>query len=336
MSTRLALALPIDTALLFDSTITQTQLDNNTVLGSAGDTETLTSYLEDAEDEFRSRTDDTMQISRVGVADKRETFEQTTYKLSGHKLTKGTFTGTWTNYLPEQDSMPLANDNILPFDAAQGDAVYLYEGLAESGSSWREVTDEEGEMWELLDHVGGVFAFSPIDIAETILTGRPTAFGTVPEFLKRMRFAISYRYGGLGGSRGRASATDLDASLTDTQTGTVAVADGSTFPTGTEAGSIVVKINQEYLSVVPDPANDKMDIQARGVRQTTAASHADGDRIQYTPPSVRKAVAARAGMTLVQSGRYQAFLPDSEDAIDRSELHGEMENIWTTTVEALS
>jgi hypothetical protein len=29
-------------------------------------------------------------------------------------------------------------------------------------------------------------------------------------------------------------------------------------------------------------------------------------------------------------------MSDSEDAIDRSELHGEMENIWTTTVEALS
>lgn len=336
MADRLSLALPIDTARLFDSTVSQAQIDADTFINSGDDPDTLASMIEDAEGEFRRLTDDAMQISRVGVAGQRETFEQPTYKLSGHQLTKGTFTGTWTDYLPEEKSIMLDHDHLLPFDSAAGDSVYLYHGLAESGNTWEDVTDKEGEMWEIVNPVSGRFMFSPLEIADTILTGRPTARGSVPEFIRRMRFAISYRYGGLGGDRGRATATDLDTSLTDTETGSVAVTDGARFPTGTEGGAITVLVGDEYLSVVPDPANDSMDIKQRGIRGTTKASHSSGDRVQYTPPAVRKAVAARAGMTLVQSGRYRGFLPDTEDDLDSSDVIDELEGIWTTTVGALS
>lgn len=335
MATRLQLALPIDTVHLFDSTVTQTQIDNNTVLGSADDRETLTSFLEDAEGEFREVTNDAMQVSRVGVAGQRETFESATHKLSGHQLTKGTFTGTWTQYLPDEQHIMLDNQRVLPFDSTAGDAVYLYQGLAEDGDGWLEVTDKQGDMWDILDPVEGRFVFSPIEVAEDILTGRPTARGTVPEFIKRIRFAVSYRHGTLGGNRARATATDLDASLSAGQTGTIAVDDGAQFPTGTEAGPIIVAVGSEYMSVVPDPANDQMDIQARGVRNTTDVSHDSGDTVRYTPPAVRKAVAAQAGMALIQSGRYQSFLPDSEDAIDRSDLMDRMQTIWSTTTEVL-
>lgn len=336
MSDRLSLAIPIDTARLFDSTTTQPQIDSDIFQGSSDDDDLLASYLEDAADEFRALTDDAMRVSRVGVADKRETFENATYKVSGHKLTKGTFTGTWTDFLPEQQSIMLDNQRVLPFDSAAGDAVYLYQGLAESGDSWEDVTDHEGEMWEIVDHTAGRFAFSPIDIAETVMTGRPTAFGRVPEFLKRMRFAISYRYGGLGGSRGRASETTLDASLTDTQTGTVAVADGTAFPTGNAGGSIIVLIGTEYLEVLPDPANDQMDVLTRGVRGTVGQSHSSGDRLTYTPPSVRKAVASRAAMTLIDSGRHAAWLPSEDDSISKDMMVGDFKETWNRTVEALS
>lgn len=336
MSERLQIALPVDVSRLFDNTVTQTQLTNNTFQGSADDRDTLASYIEDAADEFRALAGDSFRISRVGVGDSRETFEHATYKISGHQLTKGTFSGTWTRYLPDESEIMLEHERILPFDSAQGDAVYLYQGLAESGSSWKDVTSEEADMWELLNPRTGRFVFSPIAVAEDILTGRPTSRGTVPEFIKRIRFAISYRYGGLGGSRGHATTTDLDESLTSSQTGTVDVADGTAFPVGQNGGSIIILIGSEYLEVLPDPGNDQMEILARGVRGTSTASHSDGDTLSYTPPAIRKAVASRAAMALVDSGRYAAFLPDSEDAVDKSEMKDDFQATWSRTVEALT
>jgi hypothetical protein len=151
-----------------------------------------------------------------------------------------------------------------------------------------------------------------------------------------MRFAISYRYGALGGDRGRASQTTLGEDITDSETGTVAVGDGSGFPVGAGAGTVVVLIGREYVEVNPDPANDQMDIVTRGVRGTTAASHSDGDRVQYTPGAVRKAVAARAGQLLIQDTAYRSWLPDADAEIDESEMADMMGATWDRIIEAMS
>lgn len=337
MSDRTTLAIPIDVARAFDSTVSQTQIEADMFQDSTNDVDLIQSMIEDAEDEWRLKTNDSMRISRVGVAGQRETFEQPTFKVSGHKLAKGTFTGVWTEYLPQEESIMLENQNVLPFDSSAGDAVYFWRGLAEDGNGWEDITAEEGDVWTILDHRAGRFQFSPQQLANELLdTLNSSRIGALPSFLKRMRFAVSYRYGGLGGSRGRATSTDLSASLSQGQTGTVSVGDGSRFPTGQSAGSIVVLVDREYLRVVPDPANDQMDVVERGVRGTTDVAHDSGDRVQYTPPAIRKAVASRAGMQLINSSVYQDWLPDTESSLDKSEVHDNMEATWSATVAAMS
>lgn len=297
----------------------------------------LQSYIEDAEDEFRAITGGTIGLRRVGTQGRRESFEQPSYKLSGHKLTKGTFTGTWTDFLPEEAEIMLDHQAVLPFDTSAGDEIYLYQGLAESGSTWRDVSDEEGEMWEILDHQEGRFVFSPIDVADTILTGRPTSTGVTPEFIKRIRFAISYRYGGLGGSRSLAGATTLAEDIDDTQTGTVNVDNAALLTDAGElSGTVILKVGSEYLRATVDVSNDQLDIVERGVRGTNAVDPDSGDRVQYTPPSVRKWVSLTAGVQLIRSGRYSGYLPDSEDAIDKDQLVGDLVDERDRITEALS
>lgn len=334
---RLTHALPLDVARLFDSTVSSAQLTADTFQNSPDDVDLLASMIEDAEAEFHERTDAEMRVGRQGVEGQRESYEQTTSKISGHKLAKGTFSGVWSNYLPEEKEMMLEQGDILPFDSAEGDEVYIYRGLqGNTASRWEDVTDQRGEMWDILDNRSGRFVFSPIETASYVLDSTGGIHGSFPSFLKRMRFAISYRYGALGGNLGRPAQTDLAAGLTDTETGTVAVSDGTGFPSGDDTNAIVVLIGREYLRVVPDPANDQMDIVERGVRGTGGASHSTGDRVQYTPPSVRKAIASRAGMQLVTSGRYSDWLPDTEDSLDKSDVLDQFESTWTQTVEALS
>jgi hypothetical protein len=333
---RLSLCIPIDVARAFDSTVSQAQIGADTFQNTPDDDDYLASLIEDAEDEWRVQTDDTMQISRVGVSGQRTTFEQATYKISGHKLTKATFTGVTTEYLPDEDYIMLEQSNILPFDSSAGDAVYFYKGLDETGDGWEEITTDENDIWQILDYREGRFVFQPTRLREEYFDTFGSAFGSVPSALKHLRFAISYRYGALGGSRGRATSTELSAGLTDTETGTVSVADGARFPTGSDSNAIVVLIDREYLRVEPDPANDQMNIVERGVRGTTAASHDSGDRVQYTPPAIRKAVASRAGMQLIGSSQYQDWLPDTESSLDKGDVYDNLESVWTTTVDAMS
>lgn len=335
MAARTKLALPADVARLFDSTVSQAQLNADTFQNSGDDVDLLFSMIEDAEDEFHDATDDTMKIGTVGVPGTRETYEQPTYKISGHKLTKGTFSGVWSEYLPEQKTMQLDNQRVLPFDPNEGDQVYVYRGLEDNlNSGWEDVTDERGTMWDILNNRAGTFTFSPLETAEYLMDYHTGGLrGGVPSFLKRMRFAITYRYGGLGGSRSTTSETSLSSSLNDTETGTVSVADGSGFP-GTS--QIIVKINREYLSVAPDPENDQMEILQRGVRGTNAAAHDGDDAVQYTPPAVRKAVASRAAESLVSSSRYSKWLPDNEDDISKDDLIDQLSETWDSTIAALS
>jgi len=52
---RLTLAVPVDVARVFDSTVTQAQINQSTFQNSPDDDDLLASMIEDAEDEFRNR-----------------------------------------------------------------------------------------------------------------------------------------------------------------------------------------------------------------------------------------------------------------------------------------
>lgn len=335
---RLTLCLPIDVARLFDTQVTTAQIGTDTFVNSGDDDDTLASMIEDAEDELRAQTDESMRIARVGVAGQRETYEVVSYDLSGHQAYKRNWTGVSADYRQTEVTTGLDNDRILPFDSTAGDELYVYRGLRGStgGNTWEDITDEEGETWAIQNYAHGRIVFDPVLLFESQHTHQHGISVGGRGRLRELKVSISYRYGGLGGSRARATATDLSTGLSAGQTGTVSVSDGSGFPTGQNAGSIIVLIGREYLRVVPDPASGEMDIIERGVRGTTDAEHDSGDRVQYTPPAIRKAVAARAGMQLVQSNRYRGWLPNTEDDLDSGDVVDEMQAIWEGTIEALS
>ena len=330
--TRLTLCLPVDLIRFFDAQQTQASIRTDVIAGSADDEDVLASYIEDAEDELFELTGGEFETARVGSPGLPESYEAVTFNVSGHKQYRRAFSHATFDYAYDEKTVHLDNGDILPFDSAAGDEVLVYEGVSEG---YEDITDEEGETWRIVDNRAGVLAIDPELIFDARI-GRPrdgVSLGN--DRLRDLRFRISYRYGGLGGTRREAATAELDTSLSDSQTGTVAVTTDSAFPSGNDAGSIVVLIGREYLEVLPDPANDQVEILTRGVRGTTAAAHDDGDRIQYTPPAVRKAVAARASMQLLQSSRYQSFLPDSEDAIDKGDMMDESQAVWERTVEAL-
>jgi hypothetical protein len=334
MTDRVTLCLPQDVARAFDTTVRNTTIDADTFQATPDDWDLLVSIIEDVEHEFHTATNDKMKVGTKGQPGSRETYEQATYKLSGHKLTKGTFTGVWTEYLPEQKSIRLDKERILPFDTAEGDQIYIYRGLDDNLSGgWEDVSDEQGTMWDILNHQEGVFTFSPIETAEYLMDYHVGAVsGSVPSFLRHMRFAITYRYGSLGGTRDTTSETSLDATLSATDEGTITVTDGSRFPS---SGQVIVQIGREYLSVKPDPQNDSMDILERAVRGTEAQEHESGANVYYTPPAVRKAVASKAAASLATSSRGQKWLPDNEDDLDKNDIIQNLNQTWQTTIEVL-
>jgi len=337
MTTRTTLALPIDVALTFDSTVTQTQLQNNTFQGSADDRDVLKSDIVDAEDELRARADLTTRLSRQGSPGDTTTYEELTYDLPGHENYKAKWSQVGGDYLNEDVTKDLSQDHLLPFDADAGDEAYIYRGLGtdQYTDGWEEVTDERGDTWDILDYRSGTVIISAVEIDRAMAGHTAQGLGTGQQ--SKFRMKLTYRYGAQGGDRAATGTTDLDASISDSDTVplTVTVADASRLPT-TGGGSVEVLINEEYVSATVDPAADELTIVERGIRGTTTADHDSGDRVQYTPPAIRKAVAARTAMQVIESGRYQSFLPDSEDAIGKDDMMDSFGETWQTTLEALS
>jgi hypothetical protein len=332
---RLSLALPIDVIRRIDVTVSDAQIADDQPLSTAGDYDAFAAAIEDAEGEFKRMVGLSSRVSREGIPGRRETYEEQTYAISGHKLTKGTFTGVWTDYLPEEQHLVLANDRLLPFDSEEGDEVYFYQGLNTDGDTWVNLTDEEGDIWQFIDHRRGKFVFDPYQLTEFILDDLTGTYRTLPTFLKEMRFAISYRHGILDRSSSQVGQTELGASLTDSETGLVSVGDVEVLSRGRVSSTAILRIGSEYVTAEYDRAAGDIDIIERGVRGTDAVAHDSGETVMYVPPEYRKAVAARAGMDIATSQRYRAWLPDADDSMDREAVIGELESVWMGIVDAL-
>jgi len=334
---RLSLALPVDVMRRIDATVGGAQIEADQPLGSGDDYDTIASAIEDAEGAFRSEVELSARVSREGIPERRETFEHATYKTSGHKLTKGTFTGVWTDYLPEQQSIMLQYGRVLPFDATTGDAVYFYRGIQSDGSdSWVDLTDERGAIWEILDHRSGRFTFDPTTLTEYVLDSYTGSYQSVPTFLKRMRFAVSYRHGVLDRSSEQVGRTTLDATLTASETGGVAVDDVEVLSSGAVGDTAILRVGTEYVSATYDRVAGEVTILERGIRGTEAVDHDADEAVMYVPPEYRAAVAARAAAAVTSSARYSAWLPDADDAMSRTELVSQLEDHYAGIVDALA
>ena len=334
MTDRLTLALPIDVARQFDHTVTQTQLESNTFQGTADDRGVLAGHIEDAEDEFRQRADLATAIAREGVPGDPETYERRTHKVKGHEAFKASWSRSARDYRPTEVEVDLDHGRVLPIDPAEGDEVRIYRGMGGStADAWEDVTDAQGDVWDIVDHRAGTLVLHPAEIHRATRRNRQGIGVTGGQ--RKVRVAVCYRHGGLGRGRSLIRSTELAAGIDDTETGGVAVDDVEVFPVGVAGGSLVLLIGEEYVTATADHESGEITIQERGVRGTDAAGHDSGDRVQYVPPSVRKAVAARAGMALIQAGRYSAWLPDADDEVGKSDMLAELRDTWETTLAAV-
>jgi len=130
--------------------------------------------------------------------------------------------------------------------------------------------------------------------------------------------------------------TALDVGIDDTETGAVDVADADALPSGVAGPTQVLLIGREYVTATLDRDNGQIVLTERGVRGTTATSHESGDRVQYTPPSMRKAVASRAGIKLINSATYRGWLPDTDADVEPSDILDDLEATWDDTISALT
>jgi len=296
----------------------------------------LYSYIEGAEDEFRQYAGVDTREARVGIPGRRETFEHVTYKVSGHENFKENWTGVSDDYLNQQAATSLAEDMIQPFDPDEGDEAYIYRGLSgeAGGEEWENVTDDYGELWEVVDHRDGVVAIHPLALDRARRVGGqgiPIARSRQTHF----RLAICYRHGTLGRSRSGMRKTELTASLSDSQTGAIGVEDAAALSRGVAGGSLTLLVGQEYVRATLNRDTDEIDVLERGVRGTATAEHDSGTRVQYVPPTWRKAVAARAGIDLLNGGRYEQFLPENESDLDKGDIMGNLEDVWDSAVEGV-
>jgi len=334
---RTSLALPVDPFIeFFDSTVTQTQLSNNTVLGSADDRDILLSQISSAESEFSERIDTDLRTARTGVSGDVDTYERVTYDVKGHEAFKQNWAKTARDYRPTEVETNLANSRILPIDAAEGDEVRIYRGMdSNTADAWEDVTSDQGDLWDIIDHRRGVLVIHPIEIHKAM--SRTRSGVGLGRQLRQVQFKLTYRFGGAGGDRGMAGVTTLSGSgeqIDDTATpNSLSVADAGNLIDGTD---VTLKIEDEYLRADVDTTNDELDVKERGIRNTTAAAHDGGVEVAYTSPAIRKAVGARAAASIIETGRYEQFLPNSEPDIDQSELLDRIDGVWSDTIEAMS
>jgi hypothetical protein len=326
----------MDVVRIIDTNTAEAQIDVNDFVASGDDRDTIQQFIEDAEGEFYELTDTDLRISREGKPGVRESYESVTYKLSGHKQYRRSFSHATFDYSYREGTVHLDNTRVLPFDSAEGDEAYLYKGLGENMTGWEDVTDERGEWWDIIGHREGLVAFDPNQLIRSRTGGDRDGLGVAEGRLRNLRLNISYRHGQLERSRSAYATTELDEALTDSQTGSVSVVDLADLPEGPTSENVVLTVNGEHIHAQINRTADTLDIVARGIRGTDAKSHDAGETVAYVPPQYRKAVAARAGVQLLNAWRYTGYLPDTDTDIENSDVAEELQRIWEGTVEALS
>ncbi|MEF8825436.1 MAG: hypothetical protein V5A34_05605 [Halapricum sp.] len=191
----------------------------------------------------------------------------------------------------------LDHDDIVPFNAVAGDVLEIRTGR----DNWDDVTDAEGDEWVLLHDSGELKVFE-------FLVDR--IFFEAPD---ERYLRATYRYGALGGARGRGGETTLTSDVDATST-SLSVTNAARLP----ASGVMLLPNpetdsSEYVRVTDvDTDTDTLTVQ-RGVNGTVVAGHDEGTAVHYCPQDVRDAVAGEAAAELI---RYDLSTQrqDSDDA----------------------
>lgn len=228
---------------------------------------------------------------RVGAADRPETWE--------------------THDAPDRSDFPLVislnNGDVQPIEASAGDAIEIRTGR----DTFEDVTGEEGDEWIIDNRRGQLKLFR-------FLVQR-LYFESPDERLVR----LTYRHGALGGSRDEGAVTTLTSSVTDSDT-TLPTNDPSAFPATPFVAALGVSADYEYVRVTDIDTGTGDVAVVRGVDFTDKASRPDGATLQYVPPSIREAVAARAAVPLVLDDDAVTTAPDNGQFAKRNERAEEL------------
>lgn len=219
---------------------------------------------------------------------------------------------TWeTHDSPSRSGFPLTislnNGDIQPLDSSAGDAIEVRTGR----DSYEDITDEEGDEWVLDNRRGQLKLFR--------FLVRRLHFEGPDERLVR----LTYRHGALGGSRDEGAATTLESSVTSGDT-TLPTSDPSTFPATPFVAGLGTSAGFEHVRVEEIDIGTGDVTVARGVAQTESDSHPDGATLQYVPPSVREAVAARAAVPVVLDDDARTAVPDDGQLTSRTDRADEL------------
>jgi hypothetical protein len=219
---------------------------------------------------------------------------------------------TWeTHDSPSRSGFPLVislnNGDIQPLNASVGDALEVRTGR----DSYEDVTSEEGDEWVLDNRRGQLKLFR--------FLVRRLHFEGPDERLVR----LTYRHGALGGSRDEGAATTLSSSVTSVDT-TLSTSDPSAFPATPFVAGLGTSAGFEHVRVEEIDSGAGTVTVTRGVQQTEADSHPEGAILQYVPPSVREAVAARAAVPVVLDDDARTAVPDDGQLTSRTDRADEL------------
>jgi len=251
-----------------------TALDNNELMGTQDDRETILARVEAVESQW-DRDATPMRSVSVGSNSVAKKYDA-----------KGT---------PWPINIYLDHQNVAPLDANAGDFIETRTGR----DQYTDITNQEGSAWTA-DYDKGVLTIY-----------RYPGAGQLPAFyhIRDQFVRISYRIAA-GGDFASAGETTLSSTLSAGQTGTVSVANAARLPRSDETMLIG---GSEYVEVRNvDHANDEIEIVSRGVRYTNDVEHASGDTIHFCPLDVRDAVAAMGAVELLRVDAYQEAAYDGD------------------------
>lgn len=254
----------------FDPQIDSNDLSSNAVIGNS-DRAQIEARIRSVSSQFEEDTSQAYRLRWTGTKGATATYEQ-------HNANRQE--AQW------EIVVDLDNRHIVPIDSASGDVIEVRTAR----DSWTDITGQAGDEFVLNADTGRLKIFR-------LLIDRIWWEDPGDRFLR-----TTYRYGALGGDRGRGGETTLSNSLSSGTTGSVDVADGGRLPR--DGGIFLVEDTGngwEYISVgSTDASGDTMTIDTRGENLTSDVQHDSGAAVHYCPLDIRDAIAAQAAAELVR------------------------------------
>lgn len=294
MALRTPYCLPVDVLRKFDPTLSRSSLEDD-MMFAADDLEKFRAEIADACDEFDTKTGNAQRLTRVGRGDAWEYHDA---ELRRHQ-------GGVKVYLEHR--------HVLPIDHSEGDRIELRT----TRDRWKDITEADDR-----------YRLNAPDGILQIFTRRVALRGRHRRAMIDDNIRVKYRYGALGGERGRSGQTELAEEMTSGAS-SVAVEDASRLP---RSGLLLIAgdgTNEpEYARATADAEADELTSISRGLRGTEDSDHGSGAAVHYCPTDVRKAVAGRVATEFVRSDDIADNLPTPDDNVGHTDKMEAWDQDW--------